>query len=184
MAPNVHVINDYYPQGLPPRPRPTASWKDRNCPGYSPFYKVNWAAYSLKTRNKEVLARRGCMWTALAARTVIDASFVVRGAYGRNVAGWAVGALIVFIIFFFLAWCLAQIGEVQGERRVLGTLLGRRHFDFFLFGAALVPIASLIGFFTGLGWRPMFITWHGMWLLIFAAAWITTWAPERADTYV
>ncbi|KAI2464213.1 hypothetical protein F4781DRAFT_83544 [Annulohypoxylon bovei var. microspora] len=167
-----------FPQELPPRPEQT-SWKDRNCPGSRGCWSFSWGAYSLATTDKAVLARRICMITTLGVRTALSVLGILFNAYSKGVGGMIIGIILAVIGFLFIAWCLASIGEARGTRKVLGTSMGRWHFDVFLFASALVHIAFLIGFFTGMGNTGFLISWYGMWILIFAVAWITTWTPEQ-----
>lgn len=63
---------------------------------------------------------------------------------------------------------------------------GRWHFDIFLAVAALIFIALLIANFVRnfpLGNVGFLTTWYGMWVLIVATWWITTWTPEP-ESYV
>ncbi|KAI1642750.1 uncharacterized protein F4817DRAFT_352019 [Daldinia loculata] len=74
--------------------------------------------------------------------------------------------------------------EAEGTRRACGMNMGRLHFDIFLFASALIHIGSIIGFFTGMGNLGYIVFWYGMWLLITAVAWISTWAPEQPSSHV
>ncbi|KAI1079735.1 hypothetical protein F5B20DRAFT_542232 [Whalleya microplaca] len=117
MAPNVHG----FPQDLPPRPEPT--WRERNCPGCRTCWHFSWESYSLNTGDMEVLARRLCMIITLGIRTALSILGVFFRAYSGSVGGMVIGSIIAVIGFLFVAWCLAQIGEAQGKRKVFGTLV-------------------------------------------------------------
>ncbi|KAI2605722.1 uncharacterized protein GGS25DRAFT_523392 [Hypoxylon fragiforme] len=176
-----------FPQDLPPRPEPppSSSWRTRSCPGFRSCWSFSWHAYSLATPDSAVLARRACMIITLAARTGLSVWGVVFGAYSAAVVGTVVGIVLAVVGFLFIAWCLAQVGEVEGRRIVLGAGIDRWHFDIFLIFSALIHIGALIGVFTGMGQTGFLVIWYGMWLLLFAAAWITTWDPvPLAGSYV
>ncbi|KAI0109360.1 hypothetical protein F4776DRAFT_643563 [Hypoxylon sp. NC0597] len=172
-----------FPQELPPRPEQT-TWRERNCPGFRGCWSFSWDAYSLATSDKAVLARRICMITTLGVRTALSILGVIFKAYSGSIVGMVIGIVLAVLGFLFVAWCLACIGGATGTRKVLGMSVGRWHFDIFLFASGLIHIGILIGFFTGMGNTGFLISWYGMWILIFAVAWITTWAPEQPNSYV
>ncbi|KAI1442583.1 hypothetical protein F5Y02DRAFT_395918 [Annulohypoxylon stygium] len=167
-----------FPQELPPRPE-QRSWKDRNCPGARSCWNFKWEAYSLATSDHIVLARRICMIATLGVRTALSVLGVIYSAYSNSIVGTIIGSILAAVGFVFIAWCLATIGEAKGTRKVFGMSVGRWQFDAFLFASALVHIGFLVGFFTGMGNTGFLISWYGMWILIFAVAWITTWTPEE-----
>ncbi|KAI4863433.1 hypothetical protein F4820DRAFT_427071 [Hypoxylon rubiginosum] len=171
-----------FPEDLPPRPE--SSWRERNCPGFRGCFDFSWEAYSLYTSDPLALARRICMITTLGVRTALSILGFFFGAYGGSIAGLVFSSIFAVIGFFFVAWCLARIGEAQGTRKVFGISMGRWHFDIFLFLSALMHVGFLLGYFTGLGRIGLIVSWYGMWILIAAVAWITTWAPEQPDTYL
>ncbi|KAI1770680.1 hypothetical protein F4818DRAFT_257037 [Hypoxylon cercidicola] len=171
-----------FPEDLPPRSEST--WRERNCPGFRGCFHFSWEAYSLDTSEPAVLARRICMITTLGVRTALSILGFFFNAYSGSIAGLVVGSILAVIGFFFVAWCLARIGEAQGTRKVFGMSMGRWHFDIFLFLSALIHAGFLLGYFTAMGKMGFFVSWYGMWILIFAVAWITTWTPDEPDTYL
>ncbi|KAI1408310.1 hypothetical protein F5Y13DRAFT_172626 [Hypoxylon sp. FL1857] len=171
-----------FPQELPPRPEQT--WRQRNCPGFRGCWGFSWEAYSLATSDMAVLARRICMIITLGVRTALSILGVIFKAYSGSIGGMVIGIILAVLGFLFVAWCLACIGEATGTRKVLGISVGRWHFDIFLLASGLIHVGILIGFFTGMGNLGFLISWYGMWILIFAVAWITTWAPEQSNSYV
>ncbi|KAI1389350.1 uncharacterized protein F4822DRAFT_198182 [Hypoxylon trugodes] len=179
MAPRPQV----FPQELPPRPQPT-SWRERNCPGFRGCWHFSWEAYSLNTSDISVLARRICMITILGVRTALSILGLFFRAYSGAIIGMVIGSILAVLGFIFVAWCLARIGEATGTRKVFGIGVGRLQFDIFLLLAALIHIGILTGIFNGMSSLGFLISWYGMWLLIFAVAWITSWTPEEANSYV
>ncbi|KAI1474441.1 hypothetical protein F4774DRAFT_338249 [Daldinia eschscholtzii] len=171
------------PQDLPPRPERT-TWKDRNCPGCRYCWNFSWDAYSLQTSDTRVLARRVCMILILGIRTALSILGIIFRAYSGFISGMIVGGIFAVIGFLFVSWCLARIGEAEGTRRVFGISVGRLHFDIFLFASALIHIGILGGYFTKMGNLGFVLSWYGMWLLITAVAWISTWTPEESNSYV
>ncbi|KAK6213489.1 hypothetical protein QIS74_09491 [Colletotrichum tabaci] len=159
------------------------SLKDRMCPNMRGCWSFSWEAYSLKTADKAVLFRRICMYVILGIRTAMSVIGVVRDIIHARVAGFIIGIILGVIGFFFIAWCLAVIGQAEGRRKVLGVMVGRWHFDVFLLVTAFIHAALLIGSFFGLGSAGGHATWLIMWLLIFLVAWIGTW-PAEQESYV
>lgn len=112
-----------FPQELPPRPAASGSWKDRNCPGIKSCLFFDWSAYSLATTETPVVVRRICQWVVLLIYATLGIWGLIKGVYGANIVGWIIGAIIVVLAFFWMAHCLAGIGQVTGRRRVLGALV-------------------------------------------------------------
>ncbi|KAI1372547.1 hypothetical protein F4677DRAFT_247507 [Hypoxylon crocopeplum] len=172
-----------FPRDLPPRPEPR-TWRERNCPGFRGCWHFSWESYSLATDEKAVLARRLCMITTLGVRTALSILGVFFRAYSGSIGGMVVGSILAVLGFLFVAWCLAHIGEATGTWKVFGINVGRWHLDIFLFASALIHIGIILGFFTGMGNIGFLVSWYGMWILIFAVSWITTWTPEQPGSYV
>ncbi|KAK8009495.1 hypothetical protein PG991_012046 [Apiospora marii] len=179
MPRNVRTIHDY--------PRPAGqgvAWQQRNCPNARFCWPFDWSSWTLDTGGDgPALMRRLCMWVTLATRTALAVFSLV-----FLFVGFAVGEFVVHVIldvlgFFFIAWCLARIGDAVGERRVMGRLVGRWHFDLFLLGSAAVHIVMIATVFIYKSRVGFLTSWYGMWILIFAVAWIAGWAPE-GDSYV
>ncbi|KAF5007871.1 hypothetical protein FDECE_5786 [Fusarium decemcellulare] len=152
-----------------------SSWKDRNCPNMRTCWSFSWQAYDLRTSDSAVLVRRSAMWLALIMRTTVS----ILNISPKPFQG-VLDSIIAIINFLFIAWCLATIGEAEGERRVLGKLVGRIHFDFFLVCSVMVYMILLIDHLLGdiLLTNNLGNVWIVMWLLTFAVAWISTWPPE------
>jgi predicted PurR-regulated permease PerM len=55
---------------------------------------------------------------------------------------------------------------------------GRWHFDVFLLIMAIVHIIIFVSAFFWKDGGGVWGAWLAMWLLIFGAAWVTTWEPE------
>ncbi|KAM5354108.1 hypothetical protein ACJ41O_000758 [Fusarium nematophilum] len=152
-----------------------ASWKDRNCPSMRTCWSFSWQAYDLRTSESVVLIRRGAMCLTLVIRTtvsILDISPKPLLAIPQTI--------LAIINFLFIAWCLASIGDAEGERRVLGKLVGRVHFDFFLYSGVMIYTVLLIDYRLGdiLGTKDLSGVWILMWLLTMAVAWVSTWPPE------
>ncbi|KAJ4310186.1 hypothetical protein N0V84_011104 [Fusarium piperis] len=160
----------------------SGSWKDRNCPNMRTCWSFSWQAYDLRMSDKKALLRRVAMCLTLVIRTFLSILGIVRNSYGSLLVSVIVGTILTILNFFFIGWCLAKIGEAEGQRRVFGKLVGRLHFDIFLGFCAVIHIVLLLSAFiawSGFGGAGLNGTWLAMWLLIFAVAWITTWAPEE-----
>ncbi|KAK7192216.1 hypothetical protein DPSP01_010220 [Paraphaeosphaeria sporulosa] len=168
-----------FPQDLPPR---ETSWKDRNCPGMRSCWSFSLSSFSLATSDKAVLARRICMIAILGLRTATSIWDVVNSIIHFNLGWLIIGIILGVLGFLFIAWCLARIGEATGYRRVLGARVGRWHFDVFLLGMAIIHIGIFAGAFFWKSSGGVGGMWLAMWLLIFGAAWVTTWEPEPASS--
>ena len=189
-----------FPSDLPPRAAPPPSgqsWKDRNCPGMRNCWSFSLASYSLKDVDHGTRLRRICMITILALRTVISVLSCISAAAAGYIAGLVIYAIVGVIGLWFIAWCLARIGDCTGERRVLGVVIvsldrlvslsgedadlysqGRWHLDVFLLACAVIHVGLIVAhFFWHSGWGLQ-LCWLAMWLAIFAVAWITGWQPE------
>ncbi|KAK8108459.1 hypothetical protein PG984_014260 [Apiospora sp. TS-2023a] len=173
-----------FPQELPPRPGGNnagagGSWKDRNCPNMRTCWAFSWEAYSLNTSDKAQLCRRICMWAILLVRTAMSVLGIVRDALWGHFVSVVIFSILAVLGFFFIAWCLAQIGEVRGRRRVLGIMVGRWHFDIFLALFGVIHVGILIAAIFPASQVGLSISWLVMWAAIFAVAWIATWPPEQ-----
>lgn len=115
-----------FPSDLPPRSAPPPSgqsWKERNCPGMRTCWSFSFSSYSLKDVDNGVRLRRICMITVLALRTVISVLSCVAAAAQGHIAGVVIYAIIGVIGLWFIAWCLARIGDCTGQRRVFGVVV-------------------------------------------------------------
>ncbi|KAF2020880.1 hypothetical protein BU24DRAFT_456907 [Aaosphaeria arxii CBS 175.79] len=184
-----------FPTELPARPGATthntspqthnSSFKSRACPNMRSCWSFSLSSFSLRTGGDQALfARRLCMLVTLVIRTAISILSCVSYAGYRRWVSFAINVVLAILGFFFIAWCLAVIGEARGWRKVLGLRVGRWHFDIFLIFAALAHIGILIGWFFGLGNAGATGTWMIMWLLIFGAAWVATWQPDEPASQV
>ncbi|KAK8087368.1 hypothetical protein PG994_002342 [Apiospora phragmitis] len=156
MPGNVRNIHDYPTSGgrstssLPPRPAGQGvSWQQRNCPNARFCWPFDWASWTLDTGGDgAALLHRVCMWITLATRTALAVFSLVFLFVGFQIGSFVINVIIAVLGFFFIAWCLARIGDAVGERRVMGALVGRWHFDFFLIGSAAVHIIMIATVFV------------------------------------
>lgn len=129
MPRNVRTIHDYPTSGtssLPPRPagHQGVSWQQRNCPNARFCWPFDWSSWSLDTGgDAPALFRRLCMWVTLATRTALAVFSLIFLFVGFEIGEFIIQCILDVLGFFFIAWCLARIGNVVGERRVMGTLL-------------------------------------------------------------
>ncbi|KAF2756547.1 hypothetical protein EJ05DRAFT_67417 [Pseudovirgaria hyperparasitica] len=156
----------------------------RLCPNARFCWNFEWSSYTLSNADSATLARRVCMIVILALSTTIDAFTAFFALKGMHLVSFVLDVILGVLGFFFIAWCLVQIGELRGVRIVLGKTLTRSHFDVFLGVMAVYHVGLLVGLFTGL--MLLGVTGTGLvaWLLIFAAAWIATWTPEYGSVMV
>ncbi|KAK2025930.1 hypothetical protein LX32DRAFT_695980 [Colletotrichum zoysiae] len=159
------------------------SLKDRMCRNVRGFWSFSLKAYSLKTTDKAVVSRRVCMYVTLGTRTAISVVGVVGDIARDRVLGAVLGVVLGVVGFLFVAWCLGVVGQAEGRRKVLGAMVKRLHFDVFLFVAAFIHAALLVGGFVGLGTSGSQVAWLIMGLLIFLVAWIGTW-PAEQESYL
>ncbi|KAK7947903.1 uncharacterized protein PG986_008789 [Apiospora aurea] len=183
MPRNVRTIHDYPTSGsstLPPRPAGQGvSWTERNCPNARFCWPFDWSSWTLDTGGDlPALLRRLCMWVTLATRTALAVLALIFLFVGFEIGSFVLNIILDVLGFFFIAWCLARIGDAVGERRVMGTLVGRWHFDLFLLGSAIIHIIMIATVFVYQSKVGFLTSWYGMWILIFAVAWVAGWAPE------
>jgi hypothetical protein len=84
-------------------------------------WSFSLSSFSLATSDTAVLARRICMIVVLALRTAISVWDVVWSGIKVQIVGLIISCILGVLGFFFIAWCLARIGEATGYRRVLGA---------------------------------------------------------------
>lgn len=127
MPRNVRTIHDYPTSGgsLPPRPAGQGvAWQQRNCPNARFCWPFDWSSWRLDTGgDAPALIRRLCMWVTLATRTALAVFSLIFLFVGFEVGAFVIHAILDVLGFFFIAWCLARIGDAVGERRVMGTLV-------------------------------------------------------------
>jgi len=111
-----------YPGELPARPE-GHSFKDRACPNARGCWSFSWSAFSLARTEPGVLLRRICMWIILVARTALSILSIIRAFAGGLIVWGIIDIILGVVVFFFIAWCLAVIGEAQGRRKVLGMTI-------------------------------------------------------------
>jgi hypothetical protein len=102
------------------------TWRQRACPGSRFCWSFDMEAWTLATDDKQERMRRVYMWTTLLTRTAVSV-FGLLSRYilpmpliGMNVGSFLVHTILAVLGFFFVAWCLAKIGEATGTRRVFG----------------------------------------------------------------
>ncbi|KAK8076934.1 hypothetical protein PG996_003104 [Apiospora saccharicola] len=124
----VRTIHDYPTSSgtLPPRPagQGGVSWQQRNCPNARFCWPFDWSSWSLDTGgDAPALMRRLCMWVTLATRTALAVVSLIFLFAGFEIGSFIIQCIFDVLGFFFIAWCLARIGDAVGERRVMGTLV-------------------------------------------------------------
>lgn len=75
------------------------------------------------------------MLVVLGIRTAISVLAIIGDAWGGRLLSLILGTIFAVLGFFFIAWCLAVIGDAQGYRKVFGfnvvsTVLGVGLFEF------------------------------------------------------
>ena len=130
--------------------------------------------------DRRLLMRRIYMLGILLIRTVTSVWDVVK--FHRSIAGLIVAIILAIVGFFFVAWCLATIGNASGHRKVLGVVMGRLGFDMFLLTMFLLHVGIFfVTVFFNLSIISLVI-WIFLWLLLFGAAWVCTWPAEEETT--
>jgi hypothetical protein len=120
----------------------------------------------------------------LAIRTATSVLNLVLRPYGRSLASFIISIILAVLGFFFVAWCLKEIGNMSGYRRVLGKLVGRWHYDVFLLVNLVVHVGIIFGVVFKMPFAASETLWIFMWLAMFAAAWVATWQPESENVLV
>ena len=121
MAPihTLHSISN--PQPQPPSQQ---SLKDRYCPGIRNPFHLRPNDFNPLNRSSEDRNRRICMLVVLGSQATLDIFSLFRMASSEfTVLGFLVKVLASLIGFFFLAGFLAIIGNVEGERMVMGKIV-------------------------------------------------------------
>lgn len=115
MAP-IHTLNGI----LDPPPNSRESVKARYCPGMRSCWNFNLTTFNPLNRDRADTIRRICMLVALGCHTAFDLLTLFLLTITFNAVGLFVTLIISLIGFFFLAGCLATIGNAEGERIVFG----------------------------------------------------------------
>jgi hypothetical protein len=96
--------------------------------------------------------------------------------------GWGLPSTIFGILFFFfMAWNLHLIVNMEGGRMVVGRTFGRDSFDGALLGFVAAHAVLLMMDFLAwgvLGGVPGYFLWGCVDLSIFGIAWVATWDEE------
>ena len=112
-----------FPQDLPPREQ---SWKQRNCPHMRTCWHFKPSSYSLAhCPDKRTWMRRIAMIVILLFRTAMSALSIFSAVRSGNIAAIVIYSILAVLSLWFIAWCLAVIGDAVGERKVLGVLIVR-----------------------------------------------------------
>lgn len=112
----IHTIGDYQgyhvdaPQNV----------KERYCPGMRSCWSFRFASYNPFNRPTSAdTIRRVCMIVTLGSRTILDVLGLWNNLVGMKVLGVLISLILGLIAFFFVAFCLAIIGDAEGERMVM-----------------------------------------------------------------
>ena len=100
-------------------------WIQRSCPNYRPCWPFSWESYRLdfEQHDKVLILRRLSMWATLTARVIFNILSVRRALLSLFIGDFILRLIITLIDFFFIAQCLAKIGDAVGRRQVLGTMV-------------------------------------------------------------
>ena len=112
----IHTIEDYQLYHVTAR----ESIRRRYCPGMTPIWSFRTASYNPFGRpSNEDRIRRVAMILTLACRTLLDVINLYRHVMSLQILGIVIALILSLIGFFFIAWCLATIGDAEGERTVM-----------------------------------------------------------------
>lgn len=104
------------------------SWIQRTCPNYRPCWPFSWESFRLdiEQHDRVLLIRRLSMWATLTARVIFNFLSVRRALFSLSVGDFVFRLIISLIDFFFIAQCLAKIGDAVGRRKVAGMMVVSR----------------------------------------------------------
>lgn len=114
MAP-IHTIHGL----VNPRPQ-DQTVKKRYCPGMRSCFYLNPATFNPMNRDRADTLRRVCMLVALFCSVGREALSLLLRISSASALDLLAGTLAAMIGFFFMASCLATIGNAEGERLVMG----------------------------------------------------------------
>jgi uncharacterized membrane protein len=120
----------------------------------------------------------------LAIRTGSSILGLVLRSYRHDLASFIIDIILAIIGFFFVTWCLKEIGNMSGHRRVFGKIVSRWHYDIFLLANLVVHVGILIGVVLMMPFAASQTLWISMWLAMYGAAWVATWPPVSDDAMV
>lgn len=100
------------------------SFRDRTCPNLVTWWAFSWDAYSLSgSPDRASYVRRICMWIVLISRVLLGLFAFKRYAEGLRIEMIIISPILTMLEFFFIGFCLAHIGQSEGQRRVLGIMV-------------------------------------------------------------
>jgi hypothetical protein len=135
------------------------------------YLSQTWHSYSLSpTLSAPVLLRRTTIILILAIRTLLSILALIYHRY--NPLSFVLALFVAVIGLFFIAACLALIGDVSSTRVVCGMIWTRAHFDMFLALAALIHCGMLMGGVWTWGiWSAGVGVGGSLWVLMWLAIW-------------
>ena len=113
-----------FPTELPPRNQ-NQSFKVRNCPNMRTLWHFNLSSYDPRNVDTQTRYRRIAMIVVLVLRVAMSALSIWTAIRNDSIAGIVIYSILAVLGTWFIAWCLVQIGDAVGERRVLGKLIVR-----------------------------------------------------------
>jgi uncharacterized membrane protein len=139
-----------------------------------------WPGLTLASFNPFVsdlplMLRHICMLGILGIRTFNSVLITLSHGMGPSIIP---SILLGILFFFFIAYSLHLIGEMQGTRRVFRVSWGKWHFDAFLAITFLIHVGFVGGYYVGMPGTVLSALWMTMGLLIFVVSWIAWWEPE------
>lgn len=140
-----------------------------------PFSTLQWSSYALSSSAfPAILLRRVAMILILGIRTLNSIAIIVLYFISFSPLSLILSVVLAVLGFFFIAACLALIGDMEGTREVCGATWTRAHFDAFLVVVVLLHVGILVGplwFGAHVGGS----LWVLMWLAIWGVAWVASW---------
>ncbi|KAH8885355.1 hypothetical protein GQ53DRAFT_751327 [Thozetella sp. PMI_491] len=159
---------------------PAASRWSRSCPSMVPWWHFSWEAFSLSSApDGASRLRRIAMWTVLVSTLLLGVFDWGRLVLDLNIVMVILKPIIVLINLLFIGFCLAQIGQAEGTRTVLGLDVTRRHFDIVLYVAAFCYVGMVTGYYLFFIPHLLISSWRLFWwLLIAASGWVASWPSD------
>lgn len=162
-----------------------AEWRDtqwgRQCPNLRSMFPGLMESFKISTTESRRRRRRIAFTVSIAMRSIMAIIF----PFWFTTSIWDIPITLLNILFFFATWWnLHLIAEMQGSRMVLSKLFKPVHFDWFLYGMAVVHVSTVVS-----GSLDHLFGFHALGqlrigdativLAILLVAWISTWEPEE-----
>ncbi|KAF2703410.1 hypothetical protein K504DRAFT_354261, partial [Pleomassaria siparia CBS 279.74] len=154
----------------------------RQCPNLRTCWPGLGATFNPFTSSSRALTLRRTAFVATLSLRLVHNLLTAFFFSSSDLLSWGLpSALLSVLFFFFLAWNLHLVVDMEGSRTVLGRSWTRDAFDAALWGFVVVHVILLGMDFMAwgvLGGMPGYFIWACTDLTIFLTAWVACWDED------